>query len=313
MEIENQIISHLMWTNSSPEQGIHNFSPSGFDLTCSKIKDLLVEEFETRSFFPNDCSSQNLASAKPKLSSEEFALIVVYRKLLRYAKNRVCEIISRVLSFPIAAGDFCTSVLRYALIHRAELLVNNHVDVLILCSLYSICRIAKLDEIKFQTLILGYLDLYPSNKIVINLPHFENVHIIQYYNTHFLPSTKSYIMSQIKPLLSELSVQQALSEPRSHPRMNQNPETHQNPETPTKKKRRLALSLSPRYPVDSALNIFLSHLKPIHRPPLPNSTPSSSALETSSGTPVYAFGESPARTLHLINERLTEPSKTQHS
>eukprot|EP00475_Leptophrys_vorax_P003127 TRINITY_DN11812_c0_g1_i1.p1 TRINITY_DN11812_c0_g1~~TRINITY_DN11812_c0_g1_i1.p1 ORF type:complete len:952 (+),score=179.73 TRINITY_DN11812_c0_g1_i1:57-2858(+) len=278
VDIENRIIANLIWEHANESR--RSFS---IDLSSPQIKTLLIEEFDE-----NKRRMRNPNEIRPKPSKEEFVLIVVYRKLLKYVRRRLEAILE---SFPVirhVAFHIIHKLAVHTIIYCPELLLDNHVDVLLLCSIYSVCRLGKIESVKFQSLVVSYLERYPANKsTVVQLPTHKK-HIIQYYNTSFLPANKTFIVNEIKPLVEDLA--SAVAAVKLKPGIDSL--DSELPQTPKRRKMR-SFSLSPRVQVEAGNNVFIS--------PLTTTSGSSST----SGTPsIYSFGESPCSTLRMINDRL---------
>jgi retinoblastoma-associated protein len=298
IDIETKIICHLIWsskTNSDP-----------FPLSEESTKKLLIDQFE---------GSAEVQRSKPV--GKNFALIVVYRALLRRARQRILDLMKWMSSVPISVYELSPVLLQHCLLHNSELLINNHLDVLILCSIYAVSRIAKADDLKFQTIISSYIDKYPKNKnFVMKLPHHD-VHIIQFYNSTFLPAVKQFVVSSIKSRVSDFS--KSVTSHSALDSQENSPSSDVDPASPVVKRSRSNLSFSPRYRIDPKMNVYVS---PLRRPFGSSSldhlnigvssllTPQSS-YDLSSAAPIYAFGESPARTLQLINQKLQESQSSE--
>jgi len=179
------------------------------------------------------------------------------------------------------------NVIKYVLSSETTLLIDRHVDQLILSTVYGVCKILH-EPYKFQEIITKYQELpfFDKNDFTENIHQVfindgERADLIKFYNNIYIPQMKAYLFTlgpqpagqiqirpgtpQIKkPLVPALITQSPLREALPHPMM-------------------------PAVPYRSVS----AHAK--SKTPIPSygMTPRTGAL--------YAFGESPSRTLQSIN------------
>ncbi|KRW99451.1 Cyclin-like protein [Pseudocohnilembus persalinus] len=120
------------------------------------------------------------------------------------------------------------ATVKHIIANETELLINRHLEQIILCTIYSISKIHKQD-VKFQDLIRTFENLYQQqietstlnlvqsdlNEIIYNLNISENQKgdIITYYNQVFIQKIKSYIISKKQEFQQENNQQSRPSTP----------------------------------------------------------------------------------------------------
>jgi len=181
------------------------------------------------------------------------------------------------------------NIIKYVLASETTLLIDRHIDQLILSTVYGVCKILH-EPYKFQEIITKYQELpfFDKNDFTENIHQVyinenERADLIKFYNNVYIPQMKTYLFTigpqpgstqaqvrpatpQIKkPLVPALITQSPLREALPHPMM-------------------------PAAPYNRSISAHAKSKTPI---PSYGMTPRTGAL--------YAFGESPSRTLESIN------------
>ncbi|EGR27249.1 hypothetical protein IMG5_199290 [Ichthyophthirius multifiliis] len=99
--------------------------------------------------------------------------------------------------------------MKHILGNQSELLINRHIDQLILCCIYSYCKICKIN-ILFKSIIQVYENLNQHNsnmirELIYDMPLGENNKtgdIVTLYNNIFIQSVKNYILNTAKNINS---------------------------------------------------------------------------------------------------------------
>jgi hypothetical protein len=93
------------------------------------------------------------------------------------------------------------STVKYIIIYEADLLHNHHLDQMILCSFYAVCKTSQ-NNIKFIDIKVKYEECSQHNKsmhqeLIWNVEHngSAKLDIIKFYNSVFVPKLKLYITS----------------------------------------------------------------------------------------------------------------------
>lgn len=197
-------------------------------------------------------------------------------------------------------------VVQHALHHETSLFFNRHIDQLILCSLYGICKVSKVN-VTFRDIIFHYRKQpqckpYVFRNVFIDLPPVrragkpggqETGDIIKFYNEVFVPSTKSFLLnagSNASPAVP------------SHPRVAEERDQGdvQAPGSPRPSSFPILPDMSPKK-VSASHNVYVS--------PLPSNkvdsimSPHTRSLYACVGESTQAY-QSPSKDLTAINNRL---------
>ncbi|CAM9419870.1 unnamed protein product [Chrysoparadoxa australica] len=268
-------------------------------------------------------------------------LSLCYRKLYELAAERVAELCLKMLGLRTEVADQVWAVVKHCLVNHTTMLRDRHLDHLVLCSTYSICKVyaASLphQEMTFRRIIenyrrmsCGYGQATTRLKVIKNIALDEEGttrgDIIKFYNVVFVPELRDYIMS-LKSLAPLQQQQQQLSiAPVSVPDASSRP-THGSaaaaaayppPTTPRDRTSGHPSALaaqSMQSPLLSTLPAQLMqspykvqqvqdnvYLATVTTPSSQlKSTPGSSSQ---GGRALYAFGESPVGDLELINRAI---------
>lgn len=294
-------------------------------------------------------------SPPSKNKGQKFAVELLYRNLLKISSDRLEE-----LSYDTSLGitppliDVIWILLKSIIFDHFHLMFGRHFDSILLCSIYAVNRLAKRNSpVTFKSIISSYLNRYPTNyDLVITRIYLENSspkHIIEFYNSTFISTLKSFITEKLTKILSKRLAAGFANSSLSSPRklgvrptpLNAGlvtPPSFRNPLTsPGKSPLNISNSSNwvpnsspitkrpmPKVTIDGVANIYVSPKKRFRaqgfRTPgssvstnLQNSSQNSSENSNKSSsapamTPrtglLYAFGESPARLLHMHNSRV---------
>lgn len=106
-----------------------------------------------------------------------------------------------MLKIPDETQEIIWSVIKAMLSCEPYLLVNRHLDQLVMCTIYSVSKIADMKDITFNAIINKYAYLFQSKeyvsriytKCVINQETGQTSDIINLYNSVYLKTMKPYI------------------------------------------------------------------------------------------------------------------------
>lgn len=174
-EIEVKIISHLSWM---PNSKIN-----------TAIKDLIATEAES--------TDTNL----------------FLRRLLSHCANRILEL-SNSLSLSEPVKEEIWAAFKYLLSEKTELLVNRHVDHMIICTIYGVCKIHSM--VTFKQLVEKYRQLYLEEVNFFKKVYIEDdMHddIIMFYNIVYISTMKDFLTHKVaasKPRIEILNPPSAL-------------------------------------------------------------------------------------------------------
>nr|XP_006811897.1 PREDICTED: retinoblastoma-associated protein-like [Saccoglossus kowalevskii] len=223
---------------------------------------------------------QSSGSSVPPRSQ---TLNLFYNKVLRLAYTRL-QALCKELVVTLDLERFIWTTVEYCVTHRPELLKDRHLDQVMLCCIYGVCKAAD-SELRFKDIVAVYRRLYQYSQhvyksVLINGEEYDS--IIGFYNRIFMPSLKMYILqfqpNRQKPMLSPV---------------------------PTKCQSGLTSPSVIRIPGRS--NFYVS---PMKDSPFKSPRPKNEILSPSQMTPrsrtLYSFGEGPgsAEKLNKINEAM---------
>ncbi|KDO26352.1 hypothetical protein SPRG_08426 [Saprolegnia parasitica CBS 223.65] len=265
-------------------------------------------------------------------------LQLFFRKVLALAANRIYALGQHLQLDATYLNQIWTSV-KECISNHAELLRDRHVDHVILCSFYGVCKVNHVvPEVTFKRVLEAYKRTYPASakaaivrEIPLDKPSIKG-DVIKFYNRCYIPTLKAFLLqfqlhdrqeaaaNAVTPFVQHLphvgvSDNEVIAEAATAAveRLLHTHGSVQRPPAPKVEIQSLAeiQSLprpsqrsSPKRVLSS--NVYISPLRQI-RQPRTALTPRTHAL--------YAFGESPARDLALINRavntkgvRLTLPT-----
>jgi retinoblastoma-associated protein len=198
---------------------------------------------------------------------------IFFRRVLGHAAHRILELSNHLGLAEIAREEVWTA-LKYALSDQTELMIDRHLDQVILCTVYSVCRVNQAKQASFKLIREHYTELYSeeSSKVLnfVSLDRDSSGDIIKFYNQVYIQAMKHYLTKDV---------------PTFRPRIS---------------------ALNPPSPLKASL------LGPVHYSSISSPLKSQSSRKserTPSMTPrtakLYAFGESPSRNLESINQLIT--------
>jgi len=143
-------------------------------------------------------------------SSQSARLSKRYPEADRFVRRILHQLAFQIhlLSGPLGLSESLSNALlttvQHILTEHPMLLLQHHLDQLVLCSAYSLSKVTGM-QLKFNDIILKYREVNGYTKEVYN-EIIEQVEtegrkedIISFYNQHYLPAMKSY-MVEIKNL-----------------------------------------------------------------------------------------------------------------
>lgn len=184
-ETEVKIISELAWESKSPIfQYLHEYIG------------------EINSPIPEALDESENSEVQPKLANNGVFLIF-FRRVLSHSAHRILEI-TEILSISEEIREHIWDILKNALSEHTEILTNRHLDTLILCCIYAVCKLH--DQLSFKTLIEQYVGLYSDNPKVYKEIH-QAGDIIRFYNKFFIPNFKVFLtgLNPIRPRIAALN------------------------------------------------------------------------------------------------------------
>jgi hypothetical protein len=256
-DIEVQIICEFGWEAGSP--------------VIQAIRQL-IQSHEVSQLNPPSITEEDDESAQSAERPSESlhpSLQLFFRRVLSHAAHRIVEL-SDALGLEESVREEIWQATKHALSDHTELLIGRHIDQLICCSIFGVCKI--LSSMSFNAIFASYGELYTEDaKLAIQTVRSEGgttKPIIRFYNTNYLVEMKDYLTALSTRTLS------SFAQPR-------------------------IAELCPASPLRANLPppALMSH-----RPsPSPMRSPFRSPYMTPNTKRLWAFGESSASELRTIN------------
>ncbi|XP_064615669.1 retinoblastoma-associated protein-like [Liolophura sinensis] len=228
-----------------------------------------------------ECSPSHTPGTSPRSPStprRSQSLNLFFNKVCRLGYHRL-QALCNFLDVPKDLQHKAWTCFEYCITHKPELLKNRHLDQIMMCSVYAMCKVQE-KEIKFKTIVNMYKNLPHASQEVYKAAFISNsVHdtIIVFYNRIFMVALKSYIL-------------QFSGNKSSTPMLSPVPKAVNSP-----------LVASPTYSLPGRKNFTVSPLKAS-----PFKTPLSPSQMTPRTRALYSFGDIQGSSdkLQMINERM---------
>ena len=257
------------------------------------------------------------AAAVRRLNGPGVAVEHFFAKVRKLAASRIADLCDKLRLPALAARQVYTVFLR-VLYHRTSVFYNRHVDQVLLCAIYGVCKVTR-RPITFRDIIYHYRRQPQSRPEVFRSVVLEQSSpdlvptrrgdIIEFYNVHFVPHVKAFLLELPKqapededggslaspPAASKISAGGGAA-PRSPLRPAIAPGTQTVP-----------LSPLPKLPMQSpkklaGTNVYASSITSSKKDAL-LMTPRSRSLYAFVGEPTHAY-QSPSKDLSYINGRI---------
>jgi len=121
-----------------------------------------------------------------------------FRRFLNQAAQKVLDITAS-LNIVEEVKEKIWKTIKYLLSEKTEILINRHLDQLILCTIYGVCKVSAC-PMNFRTLIDKYSTIYNEEEGLFNHVYIDSEHsedVIKFYNKIYLPQMKDYIQTNI--------------------------------------------------------------------------------------------------------------------
>ena len=178
--------------------------------------DLSIKDIIEQSSIHNASNIKWKKSSTTQQSKQQLqrhsAVSFVFRKLIKLTARRIYKLCQKLcLIDPVV--DVIWKAWKYFLSNNVHLLYNRHVDQLILCTVYGVCRVIKVvPEVSFVRIIDCYQMVNPgreklNNKIArkvrlrttgIDKAHPEHGNVITLYNQIYVPVMKKFLLENQK-------------------------------------------------------------------------------------------------------------------
>jgi hypothetical protein len=125
------------------------------------------------------------------------AIEMFFKKVLAHAALRIMEL-GQNLNLIDSIKEEIWEDMKQVLSNQTEILVNRHVDQIIVCTIYGVCK-AKQLHITFNSLIARYTELCSDPGHIFQLVRLDESgnsgDIIKFYNTVFILHTKNFLLA----------------------------------------------------------------------------------------------------------------------
>jgi len=142
----------------------------------------------------------------PTSQARTTSLDFFFRKLLNVVAQRIDQICTKKLGLGDDIRNQVWTTIKYCLAENNSILRNRHLDQVILCSIYSICKVNKTDpEVTFRNIIEIYKELHlNSTRIQVireipldprsNNPANQRGDVISFYNKIYIGKMKAFVL-----------------------------------------------------------------------------------------------------------------------
>ncbi|ETV94519.1 hypothetical protein, variant 1 [Aphanomyces invadans] len=138
--------------------------------------------------------------ANPQLKTAAI-LQLFFRKVLALAANRIFVLGQHLQLDAPYLNQVWTTVKESISVHHSRLLRDRHIDHIILCAFYGVCKVNHVEpEVTFKRILDGYKRLFPTvskSSIVREIPletPASKGDVIKFYNRCFIPTLKAFLL-----------------------------------------------------------------------------------------------------------------------
>ncbi|KAM3853521.1 retinoblastoma-associated protein isoform 1-T1 [Vipera latastei] len=140
--------------------------------------------------------SQGLGLNQPQKPYKSISLSYFYKKVYCLAYRRLNSLCLRLLPDHPELEHLIWTLFHHTLQNEYELMKDRHLDQIMMCSMYGICKVKNID-LRFKTIVTAYKDLNNANQetfkcVLIREGQYDS--IIVFYNTVFMQRLKTNIL-----------------------------------------------------------------------------------------------------------------------
>ncbi|XP_006879558.1 PREDICTED: retinoblastoma-associated protein [Elephantulus edwardii] len=149
------------------------------------------------------------STVPPQKPLKSTSLSLFYKKVYRLAYLRLSTLCARLLSNHPELEHIIWTLYQHTLQNEYELMRDRHLDQIMMCSMYGICKVKNID-LKFKIIVTAYKDLPHAvqetfKRVLIREEEYDS--IIVFYNSVFMQRLKTNILqyaSSRPPALSPI-------------------------------------------------------------------------------------------------------------
>ncbi|KAM8785979.1 retinoblastoma-associated protein isoform 3-T3 [Rhynchonycteris naso] len=176
-------------TLSLPLQNNHTAA----DMYLSPVRSPKKKGSTTRFNSTANAEAQAASAQKPLKST---SLSLFYKKVYRLAYLRLNTLCARLLSDHPELEHIIWTLFQHTLQNEYELMRDRHLDQIMMCSMYGICKVKNID-LKFKIIVTAYKDLPHAvqetfKRVLIREEEYDS--IIVFYNSVFMQRLKTNIL-----------------------------------------------------------------------------------------------------------------------
>ncbi|NWW44863.1 RB protein, partial [Pedionomus torquatus] len=153
--------------------------------------------------------AQPAATPQTQKPQKSTSLSLFYKKVYLLAYLRLRTLFSRLLSDHPDLEPLIWTLFQHTLQNEYELMRDRHLDQIMMCSMYGICKVKNVD-LRFKTIVSAYKELLNTNqetfkRVLIREEQYDS--IIVFYNLVFMQKLKTNILqyaSNRPPTLSPI-------------------------------------------------------------------------------------------------------------
>jgi hypothetical protein len=132
-----------------------------------------------------------------------------FKSVLSHSGFKIVQI-SNILEIPSPVQEKIWSTFKYFLSEKTENMIGRHLDQIIGCSIYSVCKVEKITEISFKKIFEVFHSIFMTSFEVfekVRMQDNETENLIVFYNKVFIELVKDFLVNKVSlvnPRISSL-------------------------------------------------------------------------------------------------------------
>ncbi|XP_044524166.1 retinoblastoma-associated protein [Gracilinanus agilis] len=188
-------VDHLLEPTSTLNMPLqHNHTAA--DLYLSPVRSPKKKGSTARINSTSSAEPQTTPASQTQKAPKSTSLSLFYKKVYRLAYLRLNTLCSRLLSDHPELEHIIWTLFQHTLQNEYELMRDRHLDQIMMCSMYGICKVKNID-LKFKIIVTAYKDLTHAiqetfKRVLIREGQYDS--IIVFYNLVFMQKLKTNIL-----------------------------------------------------------------------------------------------------------------------
>jgi hypothetical protein len=211
-ECEEQVLEKLMWESPAPssavsynciQDAIQALQHYSSDPTYGPLWPPFTLKEETKDKATKELIRSDIISKQMPKSLQNFfsSVSFIFRKLVTLSARRILDL-SELLNLDQYVTEQIWVTWKQLLADHVSLLYDRHLDQLIICTIYGVCKIARVEpELSFARIFECYYDLNPGKerlneqiiRHILLAPDGQHGNVIHLYNQVFVPLAKQQL------------------------------------------------------------------------------------------------------------------------